>query len=69
MPLYEYQCAKCGHRFEVLQRMGESGESLTCPECGADRPEKQLSTFASRGSAAGAAAGAAAPGCGAGGFT
>ena len=46
MPLYEYRCEECGHRFEVLQRMGEGNEALTCPRCGAARPEKQLSTFA-----------------------
>ena len=53
MPLYEYRCADCGHRFEVLQRMGEGNESLTCPECGSPRPERQLSTFASAGGSAG----------------
>jgi putative FmdB family regulatory protein len=47
MPLYEYQCSACRHRFEVLQRLGEDGGDLTCPSCGQPRPEKQFSTFAS----------------------
>ena len=68
MPLYEYRCVECGHRFESLQRVGEGAEGLSCPECGDRRLEKQLSTFAaSTGDPAGAGR---AGGCGAGaGFT
>ena len=50
MPLYEYRCDGCGHRFEVLQRLGEGAEGLGCPECGAEQLEKQLSTFAASAS-------------------
>jgi putative FmdB family regulatory protein len=33
MPLYEYQCKKCKHRFEKIQKF--SDQLLTeCPECG-----------------------------------
>jgi len=46
MPLYEYRCAGCGHRFEVLQRMGDGAEGLHCPRCAAPRVDRQLSTFA-----------------------
>ena len=49
MPLYEYRCHACGHRFEVLQRIGEGAEGLVCPECGERDLEKQFSTFASAG--------------------
>lgn len=32
MPIYEYQCQKCGHRLESIQRMSDA--PLTkCPEC------------------------------------
>lgn len=32
MPIYEYQCANCGHQLEALQKI--SDEPLTeCPEC------------------------------------
>jgi putative FmdB family regulatory protein len=32
MPLYEYQCKKCGHRFEEFQSMKDA--ALTkCPKC------------------------------------
>lgn len=35
MPIYEYQCQKCGMRFERMQHY--SDELLrTCPECGGE---------------------------------
>jgi putative FmdB family regulatory protein len=35
MPLYEYQCTKCGERTEILQ--GVSGPPHThCPKCGGE---------------------------------
>lgn len=34
MPLYEYQCAKCG-RFEIIQKFSDSPLSV-CPTCGQD---------------------------------
>lgn len=70
MPLYEYICRECGHAFEVLQRMGERGDDLRCPQCGRVGADRQLSTFAGRASQGGVGGGAArASGCGAGGFT
>jgi putative FmdB family regulatory protein len=46
MPLYEYQCIKCGHTFEVLQRVGAGNDALACPACGARQPEKRISSCA-----------------------
>jgi putative FmdB family regulatory protein len=57
MPLYEYRCRGCGERFEVLQRLGQDGESLSCPRCAEPRPERQLSTFAAATSRTAEAAG------------
>ena len=34
MPLYDYQCDRCGHRFEVRQGIKED-PLTTCPQCGA----------------------------------
>ena len=56
MPIYEYHCDHCDHRFEILQRLGEGADGLSCPSCGADRLAKQYSTFASAGNEAGAQA-------------
>lgn len=33
MPLYEYQCDACGHRFEVIQKFSDAPVE-TCPSCG-----------------------------------
>lgn len=42
MPLYEYLCESCGHRFERIQKFSDA--PLTeCPSCGG-RVEKQVSS-------------------------
>src|SRR3984893_7159271 len=33
MPLYEYECDACGHRFEVIQKFSDPPVE-TCPSCG-----------------------------------
>ena len=33
MPLYEYQCQKCSHRFEKIQKFSDKPVKK-CPECG-----------------------------------
>ncbi len=43
MPLYEYECTNCRHKFEVLIR---GREQAVCPQCGSERIEKCLSVFA-----------------------
>jgi putative FmdB family regulatory protein len=45
MPIYEYQCAACAHHFERVQKMTDAPTS-TCPECGAEKVEKLMSTGA-----------------------
>ena len=32
MPTYGYRCSKCGHQFEIFQRMSDA-PLTTCPEC------------------------------------
>ena len=39
MPLYEYQCKKCKHRFEKIQKFSDR-PVRKCPECGG--PVEQL---------------------------
>ncbi len=34
VPLYEYRCVKCGHRFEKIEKVTAS-EIKKCPKCGA----------------------------------
>jgi len=33
MPLYEYQCGACGHRFEIIQKFSD-GPPEACRQCG-----------------------------------
>ncbi|MFA5361667.1 MAG: zinc ribbon domain-containing protein [Candidatus Omnitrophota bacterium] len=48
MPIYEYNCNKCRHRFEFLVR--SSGEKVICPKCGKADLNRLMSgfSFASR---------------------
>jgi putative FmdB family regulatory protein len=39
VPLYEYQCKKCKHRFEKIQKFSDP-HVKKCPECGG--PVEQL---------------------------
>jgi|GEM_PF-287390 len=42
MPIYEYQCPDCGHRFEKLQKVSEGPVTL-CPSCGEEHVKKLVS--------------------------
>jgi len=33
VPLYEYQCRKCGHRFEKIEKVS-GPHAKKCPKCG-----------------------------------
>jgi putative FmdB family regulatory protein len=41
VPLYEYKCDKCGHRFEKIESVSASS-TKKCPKCGG-KAERQLS--------------------------
>jgi len=43
MPIYEYKCKKCGHKFEKLV-FGK--EKIKCEKCGTEQIEKLFSNFA-----------------------
>jgi putative FmdB family regulatory protein len=44
MPIYEYVCKKCKHKFEIFHRGGER-EKIECPQCKGKEIEKLLSLF------------------------
>ncbi len=70
MPLYEFQCRKCGHQFEELLTTAEiEAGKVKCPACSSKRVEREFSAFAtgSGGLDGGLAGGGG--GCGSGGFT
>jgi putative FmdB family regulatory protein len=45
MPVYEYQCKKCGREFEYQQRMSDPDKTL-CEACGAEALERLISRTA-----------------------
>ncbi len=49
MPLYDYVCYTCGSNFEKLRRIGDDDSEVRCPDCGSERIERLLSTFATAG--------------------
>ncbi|HNY91905.1 MAG TPA: zinc ribbon domain-containing protein [bacterium] len=69
MPIYEYRCSDCGHRFEVFQRMGADGSDLQCPLCAAPKPEKLFSAIAASSKSGSSGCASPSPGCGSGGFS
>lgn len=42
MPIYEYQCAACGHAFEAIQKMSDA-PLLECPVCAKAQLQKLVS--------------------------
>jgi putative FmdB family regulatory protein len=46
VPIYEFACASCGHRFEELvgSHVGVEVAEVVCPECGSGATERLLST-------------------------
>ena len=60
VPLFEYACRACGHRFELLTR---AGQKPACKDCGSEDLEKQLSVFAVSASSAASSLQASGP-CG-----
>lgn len=47
MPIYEYQCQKCGNELEALQKVSDE-PLLDCPECGSPSLRKKVSAVAFR---------------------
>ncbi|MCH8029641.1 MAG: zinc ribbon domain-containing protein [Candidatus Dadabacteria bacterium] len=43
MPLFEFSCNRCDHKFESL--VLDTDEDVCCPECGTDELNKLFSTF------------------------
>lgn len=67
MPIFEYKCKECGHRFEELIGVTEPEGSPLCPKCESEKCEKQFSAFAMNSSSSSgeiAAAPCANNGCG-----
>jgi putative FmdB family regulatory protein len=46
MPLYEYECQKCGRLFDARHGIDEGDSEVRCPTCGARDPKRVFSRFA-----------------------
>ncbi len=42
MPIYEYQCEKCNHRLEMIQKTSDPAPTK-CPKCGQDSLRRRIS--------------------------
>ncbi|WP_018972971.1 FmdB family zinc ribbon protein [Rudaea cellulosilytica] len=52
MPIYEFECAACGNRFDRLQKLSDP-DPTACPHCGAERVSRRLTAPAFRLSGSG----------------
>ena len=46
MPIYEYACKACNHKFEQLVRTMNGSDKFKCPQCGSPQTARALSVFA-----------------------
>ena len=42
MALYEYKCAGCEDRFDLMRPMSDADEPAECPECGSTQSRRDL---------------------------
>ncbi len=64
MPLYEYECEKCGEVVEILWRRPEDEKGMKCSACGSSELHRKLSAFSAKvgsGSIGGSASAASCP--------
>lgn len=52
MPIYDFECATCAHRFERLQKLSDA-DPIDCPECGKPTVKRRLTAPAFRLSGSG----------------
>lgn len=52
MPIYEFECSSCAHRFERLQKVSDA-DPTDCPECGKSGVRRRLTAPAFRLSGSG----------------
>lgn len=57
MPIYEFNCVGCAHRFEEYFSSPAQRKAVRCPECGGKEVEKVFSVFGMGGGSGGASGG------------
>ncbi len=70
MPIYEYECDRCGEPFEKMVRFSEADLLPACPKCESKDTHKKISRVVSFGASGLGAAASSGSDCGShGGFT
>ena len=44
MPIFDFKCRQCGHKFDVMIPASEKNK-VGCPQCGAANPTQLLAPF------------------------
>lgn len=47
MPIYEFECLSCGHRYDRLQKLSDP-DPTDCPSCGAPQVKRAVTAAAFR---------------------
>lgn len=68
MPIYEFVCGKCGHKFETFSSLADAHKVRKCPECGAKSGERVMSVSSVGSSSASPSPGFGGGSCGPTGF-
>jgi len=51
MPIYEYKCTQCAHKFDLLRPSALSNKPADCPKCQHTSERILITSFACRGGA------------------
>ena len=49
MPIYEYECRKCGEKFESFRGISDNDDKVICPVCGEKAAKRRVSRTFSQG--------------------
>ncbi len=49
MPIYEFECEKCGEKFDLLLGLHYDPKEIRCPKCQSSKARRLLSGFSSAG--------------------
>jgi len=63
MPLYEYECERCGETFEELVSLADRDNGQQCPKCHSKKAHRMVSLFAMGVSSNGSSAASEVPSC------
>jgi putative FmdB family regulatory protein len=45
MPIYEYHCSQCDHKFDLIRALSKRDDPAPCPDCGEPGDRQLITTF------------------------